>query len=95
MGSDREGLMTSYGGRFYKLTGSGKDFVFVDAAHTAAYVRNDSEKAWAMLRPGGIVAWHDCRPQSPDVVKYLRNCPFAVSRISGTTLAFATKPVSP
>jgi predicted O-methyltransferase YrrM len=68
------------------------DFVFVDAAHTPEYVRNDSEKAWEMLRPEGIVAWHDCRPQSPDVVRYLRACPFPVRRIHGTTLAFAVKP---
>src|SRR5208282_5304838 len=36
------------------------DFVFVDGAHSADYVRNDSEKGWRMLREGGIMAWHDC-----------------------------------
>ena len=69
------------------------DFVFVDAAHTLDYVKNDSEKAWVMLRPGGIVAWHDCRAQSPDVVRYLRACPFQPKYIFGTTLAFAEKPL--
>jgi predicted O-methyltransferase YrrM len=68
------------------------DFIFVDAAHTIEYVKNDSEKAWVMLKPGGIVAWHDCRAQSPDVVKYLRACSYQPRRISGTTLAFAQKP---
>lgn len=68
------------------------DFVFVDAAHTAEYVANDSEKAWTMLRPGGIVAWHDCRPLTPPVVQYLRACRFQPRRLAGTTLAFATKP---
>lgn len=68
------------------------DFIFVDAAHTIEYVVNDSEKAWAMLKPGGIVAWHDCRAQSPDVVKYLRACKYVPRRIAGTTLAFAEKP---
>lgn len=68
------------------------DFVFVDAAHTMDYVVNDSEKAWIMLRPGGIVAWHDCRAQSPDVIKYLRGCPYKPRRIGETTLAFAEKP---
>ena len=68
------------------------DFVFVDAAHTTEYVANDTEKAWTMLRPGGIVAWHDCRPLTPDVVRYLRQCRFQPQRIDGTTLAFATKP---
>jgi predicted O-methyltransferase YrrM len=68
------------------------DFVFVDAAHTAEYVKNDSEKGWAMLREGGIMAWHDCRPLSPDVVRYLRACTYQPRRIVGTTLAFAIKP---
>jgi predicted O-methyltransferase YrrM len=70
------------------------DFVFVDGAHNAAYVRNDSEKGWRMLRPGGIMAWHDCRPADPAVVAYLLECPFRPARIFGTTLAFAAKPES-
>lgn len=68
------------------------DFVFVDGAHTAEYVRNDSEKAWTMLRSGGIVAWHDCRPASPDVARFLLRSPYDVRRIDGTTVAFARKP---
>jgi hypothetical protein len=67
------------------------DFVFVDAAHTAKYVKNDSEKGWAMLRPGGIIAWHDCRPQSAEVVAYLRQCSYRPRRLIGTTVAFATR----
>ena len=35
------------------------DLVFVDGAHSADYVRNDSEKGWRMLRPGGVLVWHD------------------------------------
>jgi predicted O-methyltransferase YrrM len=67
------------------------NFVFVDGAHSADYVRNDSEKAWRMLRSGGIVAWHDCRLADPDVVRYLLNSPFRPSLISNTALAFAVK----
>lgn len=68
------------------------DFVFVDGAHSADYVRNDSEKGWRMLRRGGIIAWHDCRAQDPAVVRYLLECPFQPARINGTSLAFAVKP---
>jgi predicted O-methyltransferase YrrM len=68
------------------------DFVFVDGAHNAEYVRNDSEKGWAMLRSGGIIAWHDCRPADPEVVRYLLQCSFRPRRITGTTLAFSEKP---
>lgn len=67
------------------------DFVFVDGAHNADYVRNDSEKAMRMVRPGGIVAWHDFRIVDPAVVRFLVECPYKPSRIAGTALAFAIK----
>lgn len=68
------------------------DFVFVDGAHSYDYVKNDSEKGWRMLRSGGIIAWHDFRPQDPDVVRYLLESRYQPVRIADTTLAFATKP---
>lgn len=37
------------------------DLVFVDGSHARSYVRSDSEKALRMLRPGGVVLWHDYR----------------------------------
>jgi predicted O-methyltransferase YrrM len=69
----------------------GMDFVFVDGAHSYAYVKNDSEKGWRMLRKGGIIAWHDFRPDDPDVVRYLLKCPFQPTLVGGTTIAFARK----
>jgi predicted O-methyltransferase YrrM len=68
------------------------DFVFVDGAHDYAYVKNDSEKGWRMLRSGGIMAWHDVRPQDPDVVRYLLESPYQPVRIQDSTVAFARKP---
>jgi len=68
------------------------DFVFVDGAHNYDYVKNDSEKGWRMLRPGGIIAWHDCRIQDPGVVRYLLESNFESSLIHGTTVAYAIKP---
>ena len=35
------------------------DFIFVDAGHTYDLVRSDSEKALEMIKPGGIIFWHD------------------------------------
>jgi len=67
------------------------DFVFVDGAHNAEYVRNDSEKGWRMLRPGGIITWHDCAVADPDVVRFLLGCPYKPTRIRDTSLAFAVK----
>lgn len=68
------------------------DLVFVDGAHTAEYVKNDSEKGWRMLRPGGIICWHDCRFNSPSVIKFLRQCPYQPKRILAGSIAFAVKP---
>ena len=68
------------------------DFVFVDGAHSADYVRSDSEKGWRMLRSGGVIAWHDFRVEDADVVRYLLQSSFKPSQICGTSLAFAVKP---
>ncbi len=68
------------------------DLVFVDGAHSADYVRNDSDKGWRMLRSGGILVWHDFTPSHGDVVRCVRGGPFSASRIVGTALAFAVKP---
>ena len=68
------------------------DFVFVDGAHSADYVKSDSEKGWRMLRSGGVIAWHDFRVEDADVVRYLLQFPTQPKRIAGTSLAFAVKP---
>ncbi len=35
------------------------ELVFVDAGHTYSYVKSDTENALRMLRPGGVIIWHD------------------------------------
>lgn len=61
---------SSVGSKIVMLTGDSKtfdfssfmenvDFVFIDADHSYAAVINDSEIACKMVRPGGIVVWHD------------------------------------
>jgi len=37
----------------------GMDIVFVDGAHDYRSVRNDCENARRMIRPGGVIVWHD------------------------------------
>ena len=37
------------------------DFVLVDANHSYEYVKSDTEKAFALLRPGGVIVWDDYR----------------------------------
>jgi len=67
------------------------DLVFVDGAHSYEYVKNDTLKGLEMLRPGGIIAWHDCTPSHPDVVRYLRELPHMPTLVHGTTIAFLVK----
>jgi predicted O-methyltransferase YrrM len=68
------------------------DLVFVDGYHSYEYVKNDTEKAFEMLRPGGIIAWHDCEPNRPEVVRYLRTITPLPHLVSSSFLAFAVKP---
>lgn len=35
------------------------DFVIVDASHSHEFVFNDSMRAFRMIRPGGVILWHD------------------------------------
>jgi len=42
----------------YKST---MDLIFVDGSHARSYVESDSRKALEMVKPGGIVLWHDYR----------------------------------
>jgi len=35
------------------------DFCFIDAGHSYECVKNDTEKAISVMRPGGLILWHD------------------------------------
>lgn len=50
-GDSKEFDQTPYLGTF--------DLIFVDGSHARSYVESDSKKALAMLKPGGVVFWHD------------------------------------
>jgi len=67
------------------------DLTFVDGAHSYKYVKNDTVKGLEMLRPGGIIAWHDCTPSHPDVVRYLRTLPHMPTVVNESTIAFLIK----
>ncbi len=68
------------------------DLIFVDGAHSYEYVKNDTEKGWEMLRPGGVLAWHDCVASHPDVVRYIKERKLVTKLVNGTALAYAIKP---
>ncbi len=50
------------------------DLIFIDGGHTFSIVKNDSEKSFEMIKPNGIILWHDYVPgkkSASDVVKYI------------------------
>ena len=65
------------------------DLAFVDGAHSYEYVRSDSSKALAMVRPGGIILWHDYCAWYPGVFQYLHELlsSYPLKHIEGTHLA--------
>jgi predicted O-methyltransferase YrrM len=66
------------------------DFIFIDGAHSYEYVISDSENARKMLRPDGIITWHDY-PAYPGVWAALeelsKKWPGTFSWINGTEVA--------
>lgn len=48
------------------------DLIFVDGGHSYSYVKNDTEKAFKLLAPGGVIVWDDATSIS-DVSKYLND----------------------
>lgn len=66
------------------------DLIFVDGSHAYSYVKSDSHKALRMIRPGGLILWHDYRGpgEIPGVYKALgelaRGLPLV--HVAGTTL---------
>lgn len=92
--TDVAGKVTQYFGdskAFDETDWAGRcDVVFVDGSHAYSYVESDSAKAMRMVKPGGVVLWHDYRADAPgrDVRRYLdalaKELPLV--RLAGTRL---------
>jgi hypothetical protein len=72
------------------------DLVFVDGSHAYSYVASDTDKALRMLRPGGLLLWHDYRgpSHSEGVFRFLNELSerLPLGRIEGTSLVYYRKP---
>lgn len=72
------------------------DLAFIDGSHAYSYVANDTAKALRMVRPGGMVLWHDygdpCR--APGVFRFLNelSARLPLRQIEGTTLVYYRVP---
>jgi len=86
-------------GRIEQLYGDSKQFdaeaysgscdvMFVDGSHAYSYVVSDSAKALTMVRPGGLVLWHDYSPECPGVFRALNELAkrLPLMHVQGTTL---------
>jgi predicted O-methyltransferase YrrM len=75
------------------------DLCFVDGSHAYSYVVNDSAHALRMVRPGGVVLWHDYAnwdgvTEALDEL-YRTDAAFAALQwIDGTSLAMLRKPAA-
>ena len=72
------------------------DLIFIDGGHTFSVIKNDSEKAFKMIKSKGVVLWHDYNPgknSSKDVVRYLNfiSKNKKIFKIKNTSLCFYQK----
>jgi predicted O-methyltransferase YrrM len=74
------------------------DLVFVDGSHARSYVESDSRKALRLVRPGGLVLWHDYRGARavPGVYQALNRLAreLPLMHVRGTSLVAYRKPVA-
>jgi predicted O-methyltransferase YrrM len=74
------------------------DVVFVDGSHAYSYVVSDSQKALRMVKPGGVVLWHDYKGshRTPGVFRALnelvRRLP--LRHLAGTSLVVYRRPLT-
>jgi hypothetical protein len=74
---------------FAKFAANGQpQFIFIDGGHDYKCVRNDTEKALAILQQNGVIAWHDYSAEWPGVFQYLveLSCKLPLVHIAGTSL---------
>ncbi len=75
----------------------GVDLLFVDGSHAYSYVVSDSAKALRMVKPGGVVLWHDYRGpwRAAGVFKALNelNRTTPLVHLAGTSLVAYRRPM--
>lgn len=66
------------------------DWIFIDAAHSYEFVLRDTQNAVLMLRPGGMIFWHDVRGKFEGVCRVIAefSARLPIVQIAGTSLAY-------
>lgn len=73
------------------------DLIFVDGSHAYSYVLSDSKKALRMVKPGGVVLWHDyVGPEEEGVFRGLNELAetLPLVHVEGTTFIAYRKPLA-
>ena len=74
------------------------DLVFIDGSHAYSYVASDTAKALRMVRPGGLVLWHDYVDpwHTQGVFRFLNelSAKLPLRLIEGTTLVWYRAPAA-
>lgn len=71
------------------------DLIFVDGSHAYSYVMSDSRKALRMVKPGGVILWHDyVGPEEEGVFRGLNELAreLPLFHVEGTTFIAYRKP---
>lgn len=71
------------------------DVVFVDGSHAFSYVMSDSAKALQMVKPGGVILWHDYNSATTGVFRALNTLAKVVPlmHLRGTDLVAYRRPL--
>jgi hypothetical protein len=65
------------------------DSCFVDANHSYKYVLTDTLQALAIVKPNGLIIWHDIKDEEGiGIIKALSILPFIVYHVEGTWIGF-------
>ncbi len=74
------------------------DLIFIDGSHAYSYIKSDTEKAMKMLKPGGLVIWHDYHGprRARGVFRYLNELcqQLPIKHLRGTCMVFYRKPLA-
>jgi hypothetical protein len=71
------------------------DVVFVDGSHAYSYVVSDSTKALRIVKPGGVVLWHDYNSATKGVFRALNELAkeIPLMHLRGTDLVAYRRPI--
>jgi predicted O-methyltransferase YrrM len=73
------------------------DLIFVDGSHAYSYVLSDSAKALRMVKPGGLILWHDyVGPEEEGVFRGLNELAgkLPLVHVEGTTFVAYRRPLA-